>query len=85
MIEDAFHHVNEPAVLEERVRDAVMEAFTIADSVHDDCSQSGKSDHQWGTNVSEDEPIREKEHAEMEEDPSFDPDALVETMKGLYH
>jgi hypothetical protein len=71
MIEDAFHHVNDPTVLKERVQDIVMEAFTVADSVHDDCGQSGYSNHQWGTNVSRDEPTGEREHAEMEEDPSL--------------
>jgi hypothetical protein len=84
MIEDTFHHVNNPAILQERVRDVVMEAFTVADSVYDDYSQSRNSDHQWGTNVSGDEPTGEKKHAKMDEDPSFDPDALVEAMKGLY-
>ena len=45
MIEDTFHHVNDPTVLEERVQYIIMEAFTVADSVYDDYSQSGNSDH----------------------------------------
>lgn len=65
-------------------QDVIMEAFTVANSTHDDCSQSGYSNHHWGTNVSGDESSGEREHAKMEKDPSFDLDALVEAMKDLY-
>jgi hypothetical protein len=52
--------------------------------VHDDYSQSGNSDHQWDIDVSGEEPTREGEHAKIEEDPSFDPDALVEAMSKVH-
>ena len=45
MIEDAFHHVHDLAIFEERMQDVVMEAFTIVNLVQDDCSQSRNSDH----------------------------------------
>jgi hypothetical protein len=83
MIDNAFEQEDDATVIEERVREAVVEAFIVVDAVHADCSQSGHVERKGDVGVGEEEAFGNTIGLESE-DPSFDLDALEEAMKGLY-
>ena len=84
MIKDAFHRLDDPSLLEERVWDVVMETFTVANEVHEECRDRENSHHQLDIDFSGEESVGEMEPLEMEDDSSFDPEVLDEAMKSLY-
>jgi hypothetical protein len=40
IVDDAFQRPHEAAVLEDRVQDALLHAFTVADGVHAECMRN---------------------------------------------
>ena len=84
MIDDAFEQEDDATIIEEKVKEAVVEAFTIVDVIHKDCSQSGHIECKGDIGVNEKEAFGDTISLESEEDPSFDLNTLKEAMKGLY-
>jgi hypothetical protein len=85
MVNDTFEECDDPAPLEDRVQEAVAEAFAVADSIHDE----SKSSSNWNDvcfsdplngDVAEDGNDNEEGNNER-----FDPEALEEAMTGLYN
>jgi hypothetical protein len=84
MIHNTFEECDEPDPRYTRVQEVVADAFTMADSIHDEC----RSAHNWNEpcfdNIVEDEVLGNVDDAEEDGNVQFDSDGLEEAVGALY-
>jgi hypothetical protein len=84
MINDTFQQCNDPDSVEDRVQEAVADAFTIADNIHDQCRSSENWNEPCFVDLVEDDVPLDGDDAEDEGDANFDPHALPAAVRDLY-
>ena len=84
IVDDAFQGLHEAVVLENRVQDAFLHAFTMANGVHVECIINDGNETNPLPNYSMDEPIGEINFLDALENDAFDPHALEEAIWPLY-
>jgi hypothetical protein len=84
MIHNTFEECDEPDPRYTRVQEVVADAFTMADSIHDEC----RSAHNWNEpcfdNIVDDEVPGNVDNTEEDGNVQFDSDGLEEAVGGLY-
>jgi hypothetical protein len=84
IVDDAFQGPNEATVLEDRVQDALLHAFTLTDGVHAECIRNDGDEIDPLPNYCVDEPIGETNARDASENDNFDPHALEEAIRPVY-
>jgi hypothetical protein len=84
IVDDAFQGPHEAAVLEDRVQDALLHAFTMADGVHAECIRNDGDETDPLPDYSVDEPIGETNAPDASDNDTFDPHALEGAIRPLY-
>jgi hypothetical protein len=84
IVDDAFQGPHEATVLEDRVQDAFLHAFIVADRVHAECIRNDGDETNLLPDYSVDEPIGETNALDTSENDTFDPHALEEAIRPLY-
>jgi hypothetical protein len=83
-VDDAFQGPHEAAVLEDRVQDALLHAFTMADGVHAEYIRNDGDETDPLPDYSVDELVGETNAPGTSEDDTFDPHASEEAIRPLY-
>jgi hypothetical protein len=84
IVDDAFQGPHDAAVLEDRVQDALLHAFTVADGVHAECIRNDGDETNPLPDYSVDEPVGKTNAPDASENDTFDPHALEEAIRPLY-
>jgi hypothetical protein len=84
MVEETFQQANETFTLEERVQEVALDAFAVADAVHDNCMGDGFDNRDGTPNLSAKEPVGESTEGGTNDDSNFDPHRLEDAIKPLY-
>jgi hypothetical protein len=84
MVEETFQNANDTFILEERVQEVVVDAFVVADAVHDNCMGDAIHDGEDVPDLGVEEPVGESAEGGSDDASNFDPHMLEDAMKPLY-
>jgi hypothetical protein len=84
MVEETFQNANDTFILEERMQEVVVDAFAVADAVHDNYMEDGVQDGEDVPDLGVQEPVGESAEGGSDEASNFDPHMLEDAMKPLY-
>jgi hypothetical protein len=84
MIQDAFEQEDEAGPLRERVEEVVVDAFIVADNIHEECRSSQNWDETCFPNPNAENVPDAGNNTEDRDPVNFDPEAMEDAVQELY-
>jgi hypothetical protein len=84
LVHDAFEHTDNTCTIEERHLDKAMMAFTIIDTIDEECKKTSKNTETDAMEIDGDKPDEVANNGEGTKDSNFDPCTLEDAITPLY-